>query len=162
MLSCDSAQFGVWPISRSEERPFSQDAAIISDLRHFTFRKLSFCNKDAFCMSLGRQTLQTSEQSSQRRSICAEGHPSPPARIEAAEPRGPAECPGTQRLTAAGLCQVPTGPAEHACVNNRLHNPGCAHRASNYYMQTKIICIYTPQGTPEKFLHMFLKPLVSH
>lgn len=102
-------------------------------------------------MSLGEQTLQTSAQSSQRKeaSVLKDIQPCP-ARTEAAEPHGPAECPGTQKLTAAGLCQFPTGPAEHACVNNTLHSPGCAHRGSNYYMQTKIICIYTPQGTLEK------------
>lgn len=43
-----------------------QETAILSDLLQFTFRKLSFRKKCAFCMSLGDQTLLLSENSSQR------------------------------------------------------------------------------------------------
>lgn len=67
MPSCDSAEFGVWPTSRSEERPFSQDTAIISHICVISHSESFHSNKYAFCMSLGEQTLQISAQSSQRR-----------------------------------------------------------------------------------------------
>lgn len=75
-------------------------------------------------MSLGEQTLQTSAQSSQRKeaSVLKDIQPCP-ARTEAAEPHGPAECPGTQKLTAAGLCQVPTGPAETCLCQQHTAQP---------------------------------------
>lgn len=80
MLIYDSAQFGVWPTSRSEERPFSQDTAIISQICVISRSESFHSNKHAFCMSLGEQPLQILAQSSQRSSICAQGHAIPSVR----------------------------------------------------------------------------------
>lgn len=101
-------------------------------------------------MSLGEQTLQISAHSSQREAASvlrgSTQHPPRTKRLQSSVALLNAQEPtGSEKQDSARSLQ----DQQHVCVNHGLYNPGCAHRGSSYNMQTKIICIYTPQGTNE-------------
>lgn len=117
-----------------QRTPFT-DKRQQSSLRFASFhiQKAITLNKCAFCMSLGEQTPELSENISQREeaSMLRGSTWKSPKNGEAAETRGPVESPRTHTLWTAGLGQICARPSARAGVNNRLYNPNHTHRGRN-------------------------------
>lgn len=167
MLSCDSAQFGVWPTSRSEERPFHQDTAIISHICVISHSESfhSVINMPSVWAWVSR--LYRSQHRAGRAAACVLKDLQPPRQ----EPRGcraPWPC-WVPRNTQAQSSRTPPGPYSTSstclCQQQPVQPWLCPQGQQLLHADKDYMCIHTPRDkwTPwETFCTCSPKPLLGH